>query len=157
MNLFMNEDKALLVVQMEEISRKSHMIQTIKHPQIIHMYSYDMHLLSSKYNIETLMYYVERFKIDYVCVNIPITKYIDLSKELISRLHMECCNAHIIASGEAITQEISIDIGADAYSYDGNDLIRVIDGLEEKEEMMYGIYNQYYERAPLTNTEDMLS
>lgn len=126
------EEKSILVYQMDEVIVESQMIETIKKPQVIHMYAYDIHLLSSRMNIPTLMHYIERFKIDYLALNIPLTKYIKTSQYFIDLLKQRNRNLIIICTGEAITTQISKDMGADGFTSDGRDLIRVIEQIEEK-------------------------
>lgn len=128
--LINKEDKAILVVQVEEINAKSKRIENLNRPQIIHMYAYDMHLLFTKHNIETIIYYVKRFRIDFLCINIPITKYISVARELINRLRLDNQHVDVICSGDAITPEIAMDIGSDAYTLHGDDLVRVMESLE---------------------------
>jgi len=124
-----SEDLAILVVQTDEVNVQSRMLVSIKKPQVIHMYTYDLHLLFSKVNIETLIYYVQRFKIDFLCLNIPLTKYIKVAKTLINRMKQDKCNTRVVCTGDAITPQISGDIGADGYTYTGDDLVRVIDAI----------------------------
>ncbi len=124
------EYKAILVVQAEKISVKSKLIVSIKKPQVIHMYAYDLHLLFSEVNVETVLYYIERFEIDYLCLNIPITKYIKVASELINRLNKENCYINVICSGDAITPQIAKDIGAQGFTLTGDDLIRVMEEIK---------------------------
>lgn len=126
------EDKAILVIQVEKINADSHLIESIKKPQVIHMYAYDLHLLFSSLNMETIIYYIDRFKIDYLCLNIPITKYIKTAKQLIEKMKLEGSGTCVICSGDAITPQISSDIGADGYTLNGDDLIRVMEVIDEK-------------------------
>ncbi len=131
------DNKAILVIQVDSIIEDSHLIESIKKPQVIHLYAYDLHLLFSKLNVETIGYYIDRFKIDYLCLNVPLTKYIKNAKRLIEELKLERLDTSVICSGDAITPQISHDIGADGYTLNGDDLIRVMEVIDEKRMKKY--------------------
>lgn len=123
--------KSILVCQVEEINLDSKPIVAISKPQVITMNSYEIHLLFNKINFNTVIYYVERFQIDYLALNIPITKYIKTGQHLISCLKQVNHHIRVICTGEAITPEIAKDIGADAFTKDGDDFIRVLESLDK--------------------------
>ncbi len=131
------ENKAILVIQVDYIIEDSHLIESIKKPQVIHLYAYDLHLLFSKLNVETIAYYIDRFKIDYLCLNIPLTKYIKKAKRMIEEIKLQKLDTCVICSGDAVTPQISYDIGADGYTLNGDDLIRVMEVIDEKRMKIY--------------------
>lgn len=126
------EEKSILVCQIDEVNLDSTIMLGIKKPQVIHMYAYDIHLLFSKINIATLIYYIDRFKVDYLALNIPLTKYIKTSQHIINQLKAVNSEVLVICTGDAITPQIAKDIGADGYTLNGDDLIRVMEYIENK-------------------------
>jgi len=126
------EEKAILVCQINEVNLDSKVIVALKKPQVIHMYTYDIHLLSSRINIPTLIYYINRFKIDYLALNIPLTKYIKTSQHIINQLKTSNRQIIIICTGDAITPQIAKDIGSDGYTLNGDDLMRVMKFIDNK-------------------------
>jgi len=126
-----NQDTSILVCQINEINLDSKMIVSIKKPQVIHMNTYDIHLLFNKININTVIYYINRFQIDYLALDIPLTKYISIARQMINCLRKENSYVRIICTGDAITQQIAKDIGADGFTKDGDDFTRVIEALDK--------------------------
>lgn len=129
------EAKAILVCQIDEVNLDSNVMVTLKKPQVIHMYAYDIHLLFSRINIPTLIYYIERFQIDYLALNIPLTKYIKTGQHIINQLKAKNRDVIIICTGDAITPQISKDIGSDGYTLNGDDLMRVMEYIDDKRMM----------------------
>jgi len=127
-----NHEKAILVFNCCELQSNTYDIARMKKPQIIHMYDYDIHFLSEKLNVESLAYYVERFHIDFLALNIQLTKNLSLCKQLIGKLKNNQRDIFIICTGEAITEAIAEDIGADGYTQKGENLIRVIENIERR-------------------------
>lgn len=127
------EYKDILVLRVEQIDESSTSIQKFSKPQVIHIYAYDMHLLSNKINIETLIYYIKRFRIDYLAINISIMRYIKKGSHLINQLKLTNHHTKIILTGEAVTTEIAKSIGADGYIRHGDDLIHIIESFEDHE------------------------
>lgn len=129
------DEKAILVCQIDEVNLDSKLMVTLKKPQVIHMYAYDIHLLFSRINIPTLIYYIDRFKIDYLALNIPLTKYIKTGQHIINQLKAKNRDVIVICTGDAITPQISKDIGSDGYTLNGDDLMRVMEYIDDKRMM----------------------
>lgn len=126
------EYRDVLVLHVEQITEDSKVVENITRPQVIHVYAYDMHLMSGKINIATLIYYIKRFQIDFLALNIPLAKYVKKGSHLINQLKLTNFSTKIIVTGEAVTTEIAKNIGADSYILHGEDLIRVIESFVDE-------------------------
>ena len=154
------EEKAILVCQIDEVNLDSKVMVNLKKPQVIHMYAYDIHLLFTRINIPTLIYYIDRFKIDYLALNIPLTKYIKTSQQIINQLKAKNHHVIIICTGDAITPQIAKDIGSDGYTLSGDDIIRVMEYIDHKRSNYFGLISGEHKEKAINepvlhkNTED---
>lgn len=123
------EYKDILVIQLEQVDDRSTVIQKISKPQLLHIYDYDVHFFSGRTNIDTLLYYITRFEIDFLALNIPLMKHIKLGKHVINRLKQNRHDTKVIVNGDAVTREIAKDIGADGYTHNGEDIVKVIESI----------------------------
>lgn len=126
-----SETKAILVCQANDIEMDIKEIVEFKKPQVIHIYQYDFHLLFSRVNLATTVYYLKRFKIDYFALSVPLTKDIQTAKRIIGYIKKELSDIKILCTGEAITRDIAYDIGADRYTKDGDDIVVLLESLDK--------------------------
>ncbi len=110
----------------------SDVLMELNKPQVIQVSTYEVHLLTGKMNFGTLMYYMDRFRIDYLALNLSVAEDIKTCSQLISRLKLEGCDVKIVCTGEVLSKKIAKDIGADGYTLNSSDIVKVMEAVDDK-------------------------
>lgn len=127
------ECKRILVCSVLDIRYEAQPFEHKKKVQVLHMYNYEVHLYPNKIWVEEFLKYIEEQEIMYVCIHVEQSKKILDVKSIINYSKKKNKKIKIICTGEALTEEIAKDIGADAYTPKGSDAMQIIDLFDEEE------------------------